>query len=166
MTARGKFVLIASIVFAVDLLTKHAVSMLPHLHGAALIPNFMNVAFEANSGIFFRLLDGPDSVWRQYLLAGLTLVPVFVITMVRVHRSWARSWPQAALALMTGGLLGNFADRILHGAIIDFIQVHIEDSPYYPTFNIADLAITMGMLLFLLYVPATLRRRTGVQPGS
>ena len=166
MTATGKFVLITSIVFAADLLSKHVISMAPHLHGAALIPDFMSLAFVANSGIFFRLLDNPDSALRHYLLAGLTLLPVFVITVYRVRQPWARPWPQAALALITGGLLGNFADRIIHGAIIDFIQVHIANTAYYPTFNIADLAITIGMVLFLPYVPAILRRRTDARSGS
>jgi signal peptidase II len=166
MTARGKFVLITSIVFAADLLSKHVISAIPHLQGAALIPDVMSLSFVANSGIFFRLLDAPNSAWRHYLLAGLTLVPVFVIIMYGVRQPWARSGPQAALALIAGGLLGNFVDRIIHGAIIDFIQVHIANSAYYPTFNIADLAITIGMVLFLPYVPATLRRRKDARSGS
>jgi len=166
ISTKGKFILITSIVLAVDLLTKHVISTIPRLQGVALIPNFMHVAFVANSGIFFRLLDDLNSVWKPYLLAGLTMVPVFLITIYRVRKPWERSWPQAALALITGGLLGNFADRIIHGTIMDFIEVHIANSAYYPTFNIADLAITIGLALFLAYVLATLRRRTDARSGS
>ncbi len=49
-----------------------------------------------------------------------------------------------------GGILGNFVDRILQGYVVDFIEFHIRDNFYWPTFNVADSAITVGIGLLLI----------------
>jgi signal peptidase II len=49
-----------------------------------------------------------------------------------------------------GGILGNFVDRIFRGYVIDFIEVHIHESFYWPNFNVADSAITIGIALLLI----------------
>jgi lipoprotein signal peptidase len=67
-STKGKFILITGVVLAADLLTKHIIITTPILHGVALIPNFMHIVFMANSGIFFRLLDDLNSVWKPYFL--------------------------------------------------------------------------------------------------
>ncbi|MBZ5496912.1 MAG: signal peptidase II [Acidobacteriia bacterium] len=149
---KAKFILITSIVLGVDLLTKHLVSTIPRLQGIAIVPHYVHISFAANSGIFFRLLDDFNPVWKPYLLAGMAMVPVLVIIIYSIRRPSGPVLLQAALALIAGGLLGNFADRILHGAVIDFIEVHVENSIYYPTFNVADLAIVIGIAMLLIRI--------------
>jgi signal peptidase II len=57
---------------------------------------------------------------------------------------------QLALAITLGGILGNFVDRVAHGFVIDFIELHIKDAFHWPTFNLADSAITIGIVLLLI----------------
>jgi signal peptidase II len=57
---------------------------------------------------------------------------------------------QAALALTMGGILGNFTDRIIRGWVVDFIDLHFKDRFSWPTFNVADSAITIGITLLLI----------------
>jgi signal peptidase II len=124
----------------------------------------VHISIAVNSGIFFRLAD--DLLWpgKPYLLAGLSLTPALMIVWWRMRPAPGREPLLTALALIAGGLLGNSADRILHGAVIDFIEVHIEGSVYYPTFNFADLAITAGMILILADALVS-RARTHGLPG-
>ena len=57
---------------------------------------------------------------------------------------------QWALAVVTGGILGNLADRIFRGHVVDFIDFHIQETFYWPAFNVADSAITVGIALLLI----------------
>jgi signal peptidase II len=151
MVIKSKFFLITSVVLGIDLLSKYLVGTIPSLQGRAIIPHYMHISLAINSGIFFHLLDDFSWAWKPYLLAGLSLIPVFIIFRLSGRRPAGRELLQTALAFLAGGLLGNSVDRILHGAIIDFIEVHFENSIYYPTFNIADLAITAGIVLLAIH---------------
>ena len=61
-----------------------------------------------------------------------------------------RKLMRVSLAIIIGGILGNFADRIIRGYVIDFIDFHIYDTFHWPTFNVADSAITIGIALLLI----------------
>ncbi|NWG12279.1 MAG: signal peptidase II, partial [Acidobacteria bacterium] len=61
-----------------------------------------------------------------------------------------RTLLRAALAVVMGGILGNFIDRIRHGFVVDFIEFHIRDIFHWPTFNVADSAITIGIAMLLI----------------
>jgi signal peptidase II len=72
---------------------------------------------------------------------------VFIVWMLKRHGGQRLfSW---ALSLILGGALGNVIDRLLHGYVVDFIQVHYRDS-YFPSFNVADSAITIGAAFLIL----------------
>jgi signal peptidase II len=111
------------------------------------------LAFEnvRNKGVAFGLGGDISAV-----LIGVTivaLVGLLVFLAARGESGWA-VWLPAALLL--GGALGNLADRVRGGAVIDFI-----DLPLWPTFNLADVAITLGVILLLLDVERSDRRRSG-----
>jgi signal peptidase II len=57
---------------------------------------------------------------------------------------------QIALASTMGGILGNFTDRIMNGFVVDFIEFHLRDQFHWPTFNVADSAIAVGIALLLI----------------
>jgi signal peptidase II len=57
---------------------------------------------------------------------------------------------QLALAVTMGGILGNFTDRIMHGFVVDFVEFHYREAFQWPTFNVADSAITVGIALLLI----------------
>jgi signal peptidase II len=89
------------------------------------------------------------SGWQRWFFIGLGLVisVVLVVWIWRLPRG-PRRLP-IALALILGGALGNVIDRLYHGFVVDFIHAHW-GSAYFPAFNIADSAITIGALLMLI----------------
>jgi len=102
-----------------------------------------------NTGAAFSFLADAGG-WQRWFFVGLGLVVSVVIML------WLRRLPPrgqgllaAALSLIIGGALGNVIDRALHAHVVDFISVHYRDW-YFPAFNIADSAITVGAILLVL----------------
>jgi signal peptidase II len=101
-----------------------------------------------NTGAAFSMLANASG-WQRWFFIGLGLVisVVLVVWIWRLPRG-PRRLP-IALALILGGALGNVIDRLYHGFVVDFIHAHW-GSAYFPAFNIADSAITIGALLMLI----------------
>ena len=102
-----------------------------------------------NTGAAFSLL-AQASGWQRWFFVGLAVVVSGGIVY------WLRNLPRdsapflpAALALVLGGALGNLVDRVWHGYVIDFLHFHWE-AAYFPAFNVADSAITVGAGLLIL----------------
>ena len=112
----------------------------------------------------FGIFQESQSAWKPYLLAGLAVLAVVVIAIYSSRMPSDRLLLQLALAVTMGGILGNFTDRILRGSVVDFIELHIKDSFHWPTFNIADSAITIGIAL--LMVDALKHPDRGVSVGK
>ncbi len=108
-----------------------------------VIGGFFNLVHVGNTGAAWSLFTGKSSLLA--LLAGITLLGIFYW---RRHLGLRERRAQAAFGLLCGGIVGNFFDRILHGHVIDFIDLHF-GSYVYPTFNIADAGICIGVLLYL-----------------
>ncbi|ADC62902.1 signal peptidase II [Allochromatium vinosum] len=123
----------------------------------ALMPN-VNLTLMFNTGAAFSFLADSGG-WQRWFFVVLALIVSGVLV------GWLRRLPAherlhaAALALIIGGAVGNLIDRALLGHVVDFIQVYLPVIPLaifnpWPAFNIADSAITIGVVLLLL---ATLR---------
>ncbi len=148
---KGKFFLITLGVLILDYLTKVRISTSMSLFDAIeIIPGYLRISYVRNSGVAFGLFDGHPSPWKPYLLAAMAVVAVVVIVVYSWHIPSARVLLQSALAATAGGILGNFIDRIMHGSVVDFIEFHIRDSFHWPTFNVADSAITIGIAMLLI----------------
>jgi signal peptidase II len=148
---KQKYYAITLFVLLLDHLTKSAVRANMNFDSAIeLVPNFLRLSYVQNSGVAFGLLADIESVWKPYLLAAMAVVAVVVILVYSSRTPLARTLLQVALAVILGGILGNFLDRIVHGFVVDFIEFHIYDSFYWPNFNVADSAITIGIALLLL----------------
>lgn len=102
-----------------------------------------------NVGAAFSFLASASG-WQRWLFIGLAVVVSIgiVVWMFRLPRS-ANVWLTAGLALVLGGAVGNVIDRIRLGFVIDFIHFHW-DRAYFPAFNVADSAITVGAACLLL----------------
>ena len=119
-------------------------------------PSF-NLALMYNTGAAFSILAGAGGWQRWFFVALSAAVSCFLVAwMRRLHRNEALL--AAALALILGGAIGNLIDRIVFGHVIDFIQVYYA-SWYWPAFNVADSAITVGAML--LVVSTFVSPRTG-----
>ena len=100
-----------------------------------------------NTGAAFSFLAGASG-WQRWFFVGLGgVATVFIIYMLRRHGGQkVFAW---ALALILGGALGNVIDRLMHGYVVDFLQFHYAGKAF-PSFNIADSAITIGAILLIL----------------
>jgi signal peptidase II len=148
---KQRYYAITLLVLLLDHLTKWAVRAHMDLHSAfELVPNYLNLSYVQNSGVAFGLLSDIESVWKPYILAAIAVVAVIIILVYSSRMPLNRKLLQVALAIILGGILGNFMDRLVHGFVVDFIEFHIYDSFHWPNFNIADSAITIGIALLLL----------------
>jgi signal peptidase II len=141
-----QWLLLAAAVIALDQASKLWVwSSLGLGNSLTLLPVF-DLVCVLNPGASFSLLADAGG-WQRWLFTGLALaVSAWLLAMLRRHAA-ERLLP-AALALILGGAVGNVIDRIRLGAVIDFIQVHAGGA-YFPAFNVADSAITVGVILML-----------------
>ena len=123
----------------------------------AVIQNFFYLIDSRNPGIAFSFLAGLSSpALRATLIVG-SLVIIAVIAWLLIASRGISAVNAAGLALLLGGATGNLTDRILHGAVTDFIEVYLHFLPWqtfnpWPAFNVADSAITIGAVLILIDV--------------
>ena len=105
-----------------------------------------NLVLVGNRGVSFGLLH-TDSPWSRWLLAGLALaVGVFLVVWLFRQQAAVVSY---AIGLILGGAVGNAADRVTRGAVVDFLDLHL-GVHHWPAFNLADSAITVGAALLIL----------------
>lgn len=114
-----------------------------------VIADLFNLTYLTNNGAAFSILAGQPAVWRQLFFigaAGAALVFIWI-----AQRSFGRNSVvySLSLALIAGGAIGNLIDRIRYGFVVDFLDVYV-GSHHWPAFNIADSAITIGVILFII----------------
>jgi signal peptidase II len=138
---------IALIVILLDQFAKTLILGTFATNASVTVTSFFNVVRVHNHGAAFSFLAGASG-WQRWFFIGLGAVAaLFIVWLLRSHGGQRLfSW---ALALILGGALGNVIDRLLHGYVVDFIQVHYRDA-YFPAFNVADSAITVGAALLIL----------------
>lgn len=147
--------LIVALVVGFDWWTKSLASSLLEYGVPHVITPLFNLTLLHNRGAAFSLLSEAGG-WQHWLLGGIALaVSVAIVVALRRLPRTARL-QGLGLALVLGGAIGNLGDRLRYGYVVDFIQVHYQDL-YWPAFNIADSAITIGAALLIL---DTLRHRT------
>ena len=138
---------IALIVIVLDQATKTLVLQRFHEGDGRLVTSFFNLVRVHNHGAAFSFLAS-GSGWQRWLFVGLGIGAAgFIVWMLRGHGGQKLfCW---ALALILGGALGNVIDRLMHGYVVDFIQVHAGGWAF-PSFNLADSAITLGAAFLIL----------------
>ena len=137
------------LVFVLDQLTKWvAVSELQLYQQVPIIDDLFSFTLAYNTGAAFSFL-ADASGWQRWLFAVIAVVVsvVLCVWLARLDRS--KKLEAIALALILGGAIGNLYDRVIHGKVTDFILVHWQQSWFFPAFNIADSAITVGAALLL-----------------
>ena len=141
------WLLIAALIILADQLTKVLILRSFQLGDVHPVTSFFDVVRAHNFGAAFSFLHGASG-WQRWFFLGLGLLAAgFIIWMLRRHgHQKLFAW---ALTLILGGALGNVIDRAIHGYVVDFIQVHA-GGWYFPAFNVADSAITIGAVLLIL----------------
>lgn len=137
-------------VIALDLYTKQLASEALILYRPQEVFSWLNMTLAHNYGAAFSFLSSAGG-WQRwfFIILASTVSVVLLVWLIRLPR---REWLTAlGLALILGGAIGNLVDRIRLGYVVDFIDFHIGDW-HYPAFNVADSAITCGVILLLLDV--------------
>ncbi|KTC49438.1 signal peptidase II [Pseudomonas fluorescens ABAC62] len=144
------WLVLSLLVLVIDQVSKaHFEGSLQMFQQIVVIPDYFSWTLAYNTGAAFSFLaDGGG--WQRWLFAVIALVvsAVLVVWLKRLGRD--DTWLAIALALVLGGALGNLYDRIALGHVIDFILVHWQNRHYFPAFNFADSAITVGAIMLAL----------------
>ncbi|UDF33727.1 UNVERIFIED_ORG: signal peptidase II [Shinella sp. XGS7] len=137
---------IALLIILLDQFSKTLILGHFQLGDSRYVTSFFNVVRVHNTGAAFSFLAGASG-WQRWFFVGLGAVAtIFITWMLRRHGQ--QTLFASALTLILGGAIGNVVDRLLHGYVVDFIQVHW-GGWYFPSFNIADCAITLGAILLI-----------------
>jgi len=138
---------LALILLIADQFTKVLILGYYRLGDSTYITSFFNIVRAHNTGAAFSFLAGASG-WQRWLFTGIGVAAaVFIVWMLRSHpgqRLFCFS-----LACILGGAIGNVVDRLLHGYVVDFLQLHWRGW-YFPAFNVADAAITAGAVGLIL----------------
>jgi signal peptidase II len=124
-----------------------------------VIRNFVYLVHSRNPGIAFSLFANSNSPVLRILLIVGALVIIGVIAWLLIASKNLGALNAAGLALLLGGATGNLTDRILHGAVTDFLEVFL-GAYRWPAFNVADSAITVGAILLIFDVLFSRQHRT------
>ena len=138
---------LALLVIVLDQFTKTLIQGYFQLGDTRYVTSFFNIVRVHNSGAAFSFLAGAAG-WQRWFFVGLGVVAAgFIVWMLRTHPT--QKLFCFAVTMIMGGALGNVIDRLLRGHVVDFIQLHWRGW-YFPSFNLADSAITLGAILLIL----------------
>ena len=141
-----KLYLISLFVFLLDILSKNFIQN-KIIYGEQVdITSFLSLVHFQNTGAAFSFLSDQGG-WQRYFLIAISLLAVLYIPWL-INQYKKNILIVIGLLLILGGAIGNLYDRISYGYVIDFIYLHIAEF-YWPAFNVADSAISLGVLLFL-----------------
>jgi signal peptidase II len=148
-------------VIALDQATKWWIEHHFELYQSVVLLPVLNVIRLHNTGAAFSFL-AEGGGWQRWLFTVLALgVSVSIVVWLRRLDARRQPWLTAGLSLVLGGAVGNVIDRLRLGFVIDFVHAHWADA-YFPAFNVADSAITIGAVLLIIDAWLDARRRTGV----
>ena len=145
---------LALVVILADQLTKTLIIGAFELGDTRPVTSFFNLVRWHNTGAAFSFLAGASG-WQRWFFVGLGLVAsAFIIWMIRSHLS--EKLFCFAVSMIMGGALGNVIDRLIHGYVVDFLQFRFSileplfHGGFFPSFNVADSAITLGAVCLIL----------------
>ena len=139
---------LALIILIADQLTKVMILGYYRLGDSTTISSFFNIVRAHNTGAAFSFLAAASG-WQRWLFTGIGVAAtLFILYMLRTHSG--QKLFSFARACILGGAIGNVIDRVLYGYVVDFLQFHWQNRWYFPAFNIADSAITVGAVSLIL----------------
>jgi signal peptidase II len=139
---------------ALDQLTKWLILSHYSLYESTRVTGFFNIVRAHNTGAAFSFLSSAGG-WQRWFFVALALAAsAFIIWLLRSHAG--QKLFAFALSLILGGAIGNVADRLQHGYVVDFLDFHwpllhpLVHQGHFPAFNVADAAITIGVIGLIL----------------
>ena len=142
-----KWLWLSLLAVVLDQISKLAIAGSMQLYQSIQIMPFFKLTYVHNTGAAFSFLSEAGG-WQRWFFAGLALMISVVIAVWLARLKTNETLLAVALALVLGGAVGNLIDRLVYGYVIDFLDVYYE-TWHWPAFNIADSAITLGVILML-----------------
>lgn len=153
--------LLAAGLVVLDQLTKWVVVQGMRLHESVpVVPGLLNLTYVRNTGAAFGILSSPSPGLRSTLLLAFSMVAMGFVLWIWFREKPSSRLQVASLGMILGGALGNLVDRVRLGEVIDFLDLYWGPH-HWPAFNVADSAITVGVLLFLMGLLRATRSRSG-----
>jgi len=147
MRSWAPWLALSAVVIALDQLTKHWIAQAFSLGETLFVAPFFNLVLAYNTGAAFSLFATASGWQRAFFIAIAVVASAVIVHLLRKHPG--KTLFNLALSLILGGALGNLWDRIQFGHVVDFLQFHYAGY-YFPAFNAADSAITVGAALLIL----------------
>ena len=153
---------LAALLLVLDQVTKQVILANYQLGDSTYVTSFFNIVRAHNTGAAFSFLAEAGGWQRWFFTAVGIAASVFIVWMLRSHPG--QKLFSYALACILGGALGNVIDRLVHGYVVDFLDVHwrflegMFPGGHFPAFNIADAAISVGAVSLILDEVLRLRR--------
>ena len=150
----AKWLLLAAAIIALDQWTKALIVSHYQLGDATPVTSFFNIVRAHNAGAAFSFLAGASG-WQRWFFTAVGVAAAVLITWM-LKRHPGEKLFSFSLAMILGGALGNVIDRVLHGHVVDFLDVHfgflsgLFYGGHFPAFNVADMAITAGAIGLIL----------------
>jgi len=127
------------------------VAKIPAYGSVVVIPGFFDLTHIYNTGGAFGFLSGKSSLFRHLFFLSASAIAMGMIVYLYLKTPREYLFLRSGLTMILGGAVGNVADRIRLGKVVDFLDIHINDL-HWPAFNIADSAITLGILIFVYHL--------------
>ncbi len=147
-TTRLKWLWLSALAIVLDFATKQmAQHFLQFAQPVYVLPVF-DLTLLYNKGAAFSFLAS-ESGWQRWFFTVIAISVSSVMAVWLMKLKSSEKWLAAAISLVIGGAIGNLYDRLAYGHVVDFIHVHWGEH-YFPAFNIADSAITLGAVMLLI----------------
>lgn len=145
--ARLPYFLLVILTLCLDRWTKFLIQSRFTLNESiSVVDGIFNVTYVRNTGVAFGIFSSISSPAKSVLLSIFTAIAAIVVVVYSLKSPVRNRLLQVALGFILGGALGNLYDRISYGYVIDFIEIYFRDY-HWPSFNIADSAISTGVVL-------------------
>lgn len=146
MPDMGRWLVLSGVIVVLDQITKFAITSRLAVHETVEITPFFNLVLVYNPGAAFSFLASAPGWQRPFFITIALVATVWIVYLLRRHPG--EKLFCFALSLVLAGAVGNVIDRVLFGAVIDFLDVHAFGW-HWPAFNVADSAITCGAALLI-----------------
>jgi signal peptidase II len=139
-------VLVACAIVLVDQVTKYIViCSVPQGTRIDVLGVALRISHIRNSGAIFGVMRSSGGYFTVF-----SLVAAIVLVVVLLLSRKARGLVKVGMGLVLGGAIGNLIDRLRLGAVVDFVDIGVSDTVRWPSFNVADLAITLGVIFIVV----------------
>ena len=138
----GIAIIISALVIMADIITKEIIVSSVSLYERINVLPFLNIVHVQNKGAAFGVFAGLGN----NIFIGIAIIAIIFIVVYLMKAP--KGLETYALSLVLGGAIGNFVDRVRIGKVTDFIDVYVNDW-HWPSFNVADSALTVGIALFI-----------------